>query len=178
MLWIIFLISIVWMIVGLLLIGPQVNKHQIRPYSIPTWILRSGVLLLLISVIGLQSDATVIQLAQILAVMLIASSIIIVNHELVQAGDLKHDNFEYHPTVDMLILIVGSLLSSVILLIGVVIGATWATPVSFVVIILVFLAGIRLALSAESQRAGFQAIQSLSAQILMMGTILLLTSIL
>lgn len=171
------LISVVGLLLtlfGLLLIAPQVNKHQIRPYSTAAWILRGGALLLMITLFLLDKDDLVIQVSRILGVTLITASIIMVNHEWIQAGDLKHSHYEFKPSANMLFFFISSLLSNVVVLIGLAIGAPWINIVIFPFLGWMLVFSLRLILSKEREQAGFRISTSLSAHVFLCGILLIL----
>lgn len=160
-------------LVGLLLIGPQVHKHQIRVYSPASWILRGGALLLMVALFLPETDQPVIQVGRIAGVTLMTASLIIVNHEWTQAGDRRQDGYQFKPTVDMLFFFVTALLANIALLIGLAQEAAWADTLVLPLLIWMVLFGIRLARSEERLAAGFQIGVSLSAQIFYGGVLLL-----
>ena len=112
------LLGLVLTLGGLLLVGAQVNKHQIKPNSSAAWIWRGGVLLLFITACLLEKDSQINQVIRILGAMQIAASLIIVNHEWVQSGDLHLGSYQFKPTLDMLIFFFSALLGNIGLLIG------------------------------------------------------------
>ena len=112
------LLGLVLTLGGLLLVGAQVNKHQIKPNSSAAWIWRGGVLLLFITACLLEKDSQINQVIRILGAMQIAASLIIVNHEWVQSGDLHLGSYQFKPTLDMLIFFFSAFLGNIGLLIG------------------------------------------------------------
>jgi hypothetical protein len=169
-------VGLVLTLSGLLFIAPQVNKHQIRPYSTAAWILRGGVVIIvLVMVFSLpERNPVVIQIGQIVGVTLTGASIIMVSHEWTQAGDLKHSDYQFKPSPDMLFFLISALLTNIILLIGLVQQVSWINVIVPLFSIWMFIFGIRLTFSKERERAGFNIHSSLSAQIFFSGMTLLI----
>jgi hypothetical protein len=171
------LIGVCVLLVGLMFVGWQVNKHRIDPASGGAWLVRFAALLIVLGLLTSHTDALVRQLGRLLGAMLVGVSVIMVNHEWVQAGTTALAEYHFKPTADMLILFFAALLAPVVVLIGAAAGATWVNfgAVALLIVLIGFWA--RLIVSAERRRAHFAIGRSLTLQVFACGAIVLLLAL-
>ena len=165
---ILFLIGLILTFVGILLIGAQVNKHQIRPGSAAAWVFRVGALAVLIGA-ALAAEPTVIQVSRLIGAAIMATSVIMLNHEWVQAGHIHDPAYRFKPTPDMLGFFFVSLLSAVILIVSLAQNTSWATFFSGLVVVVLLVFGVRMYRSNARAEAHFKLARSLTLQVCGLG---------
>lgn len=170
------LVGIPILLVGLVGMGPQVNVHRIRPWSIAAWIFRIGGALISIGLLlSLSSglDLALIIVSLILGTACVISSSVIVHHEWIQAGHAGQPDFKLQFAPLSLILWIGTMILGVIVVVG--LAAQMVVPTLSWLITFEMLMGFGLMLniqtSAERQRANFALTQSFSLQAYILGVI-------
>jgi hypothetical protein len=98
---------------GLLMIAPQVRVHQIRIYSVGSWMYRAGIALSLIGLIVLPLSDGLDALAQVGLVTGVAGlmgGVITWNHELHQARDVGEIPWDWPHSLTLQMMVMGAAL--------------------------------------------------------------------
>ena len=122
----------------------------------------------------LSKQPPVIQVARLMGAAIVAASIIMINHEWVQAGHESDPHYQFHPTRDMLAFFVVSLFSVALLMFGIAQNAQWTLIVTPLVVGWLVIFEIRLVVAEERRRAHFDLLRSLSFQVFCLGILLTL----
>lgn len=163
---------------GLVGMGPQVNIHRIRPWSIAAWVFRLGGTLMIVGLLlnlstGLDRTFTIVSL--IMGSACVVSCAVIIHHEWVQAGHVGQPEFKLHLSPLLIVLWLGSMLCGAVLIVG--LTANWITMTLQWLIVaqmslpFAFLLGIQI--SPERRRANFLVTQSFSLQAYIIGVIVM-----
>ncbi|MBI1278978.1 MAG: hypothetical protein GC179_12690 [Anaerolineaceae bacterium] len=166
-------------LIGLVGMGPQVNVHRIRPWSIAAWVFRIGGTLMIIGlVLSLSSglDRALVSVSLIMGTACVVSCAVIVHHEWVQAGHVGQPDFKLHFSPVLVVLWLGTMLVGVVLIIG--LAANWLSSTLQWFIIIEMSIGFALLLgiqiSTEKRRANFELTRSFSLQAYVIGIIILM----
>jgi|SRR5450432_4583717 hypothetical protein len=104
-------------LVGLLMIAPQVRVHRIKVYSVGSWLFRAGMILTLLrSVAALSGGDTptqVIQVAQLMGVAGIMGGIITAGHEWRQAHDNNDTEWNWWKSLTLQMVVLGVIVLAV-----------------------------------------------------------------
>ncbi len=158
--------------------GPQVNVHRIRPWSIAAWVFRVGCSLMIVGLLLSLStglDRALVTVSLIMGTACVVSCAVIVHHEWVQAGHVGQPEFKLHFSPVLMVLWLGTMVVGAVLIIG--LAASWmSSTLQWLLIIemsipFALLLGIQI--SAERRRANFQLTQSFSLQAYAMGVIMM-----
>jgi hypothetical protein len=98
-------------LVGLLMIASQVRVHQIRIYSVGSWVYRAGILLSLIGLIAIPLSDGLDELAQVGLVTGVAGlmgGVITWNHELHQAHDAGEIPWDWMRSLTLQMILMGA----------------------------------------------------------------------
>jgi hypothetical protein len=174
----ILLVGIPILLIGLVGMGPQVNVHQIRPWSAAAWIFRIGAALMIVGLLfslSSELDRALVMVSLIIGTACVISCAVIVHHEWVQAGHVGQPDFKFQFSPGLVVLWLGTMLVGVVLIIGLAAGWTNSTLQWLLVIEmsigLVLLAGIQA--SAERRRANFALSDSFSLQAYVFGVVIM-----
>jgi hypothetical protein len=165
--------GILIMLIGLVWVGTQVNVHRIRPMSAAGWVWRAGTALIAVGLILGLADPVVVQVSRLIGAMLAAASIIVVGHEWSQAGEANDKEYHLHPTRLMLGLMAGSLLVSLLVMLGAGIGASWTLWATLALFALLLIFWWQVVISPGRAEVGFDAWRSISLQMSIAGVLLL-----
>jgi len=170
------LVGIPVTLIGLVGMGPQVNVHRIRPWSVAAWVFRIGSVMMIIGLLlGLAAglERELIRVSLILGTAFVISCAVVVHHEWVQAGDQAQADFRLQHTPFLIVSWLGSIALGAVVIIG--LATNLMTPtLSWLMLfemLIAFglLAGIQG--STERQRANFNLMQSFSLQAYIVGVI-------
>ena len=174
----ILLIGIPITLIGLVGMGPQVNIHQIRPWSAAAWVFRVGGALMMIGLLlSLSSglDRALVIISLIMGTACVVSCSVIVHHEWVQAGHVGQPEFKLHFSPVLMVFWLGTMVVGALLIIG--LAASWmSSTLQWIIIIemsipFALLLGIQI--STERRRANFQLTDSFSLQAYVVGVIMM-----
>jgi hypothetical protein len=172
------LVGILVTLIGLVGMGPQVNVHRIRPWSVAAWVFRVGGLLMIIGLLlsltsGLERE--LIRVSLILGTACVIACAVIVHHEWVQAGEQAQSDFRLQHSPLLIALWLGSMALGAVVIIGLATNMMIPTLNWLILFELLIsfglLAGIQS--SSERQRANFILIQSFSLQAYIVGVIVI-----
>ncbi len=174
----ILLIGIPILLIGLVGMGPQVNVHQIRPWSTAAWVFRVGGALMIISLLlSLSSglDRALVTVSLIMGTACVTSYAVIIHHEWVQAGHAGQPDFQLHFSPVLLVLWLGTMLMGVVLIIGLAAGWMNSTLQWLIVIdmFIGFLLLVGIQESVERRRANFILNYSFSLQAYVLGVVIM-----
>ncbi|MBA3869316.1 MAG: hypothetical protein H0X30_09185 [Anaerolineae bacterium] len=175
---IILLLGIPITLIGLVGMGPQVNVHQIRPWSAAAWIFRLGGALMIIGLLlSLSSglDRALVVVSLIMGTACVVSCSVIVHHEWVQAGHVGQPDFKLYFSPVLMVLWLGTMALGAVVIAGLATNMTVPTlywlMVFEMIIPLALLVGIQI--SAERRRANFHLGQSFSLQAYILGLLVM-----
>jgi hypothetical protein len=172
--WILMPLGLLLTLIGLAMIGAQVNKHRIRPASPAAWVFRAGALLVGLALLLGRSDSVLAMLAQLIGALLVGAAVVTLNHEWVQQAEARLGSpYHFKPTSDMLLLFFATLLNVFIAIIGLAQDAEWAVSAELLLVGLSGLLAWRVYTAPEREQSGFDALHSLTAQLFAAGLLLL-----
>ena len=99
-------------LVGLLMIAPQVRVHQIRIYSPGSWLFRAGMILTALGILAALSGdhpLQLIQVAQLIGVAGLMGGLITAGHEWRQARDHHDTTWNWLRSLTLQMVILGAL---------------------------------------------------------------------
>ncbi len=174
----ILLIGIPILLIGLVGMGPQVNVHQIRPWSAAAWVFRIGGALMIIGLLLSLSgglDRALVTVSLILGTACLISCSVIVHHEWVQAGHHDQPDFRLQHSPLLIVLWLGTMLLGAAVIVGLATNMlvptlNWLMAFEMIIAFALLL-GIQI--SAERRRANFQLTQSFSLQAYVLGLIIM-----
>jgi len=165
-------------LIGLVGMGPQVNVHRIRPWSIAAWVFRLGGVLMIIGLllsISTGLDRALVTVSLIMGTAFVVSCAVIVHHEWVQAGHVGEPEFKLYFSPVLIGLWLGTMLVGSVLIIG--LAASWMSSTLQWLLIIEMSIGLALLMgiqtSTERQRAHFDLTRSFSLQSYVVGVIIM-----
>ncbi len=174
----ILLLGIPITLIGLVGMGPQVNIHHIRPWSVAAWVFRVGGALMIIGLLLSLSrglDGALVTVSLIMGTACVVSCAVIIHHEWVQAGHAGQPDFQLHFSPVLLILWLGTMILGTVVIAGV--ASSMIVPTLNWLMIFEMLLGVALLfgiqISSERRRANFVLTQSFSLQAYIIGVIVM-----
>ena len=175
---IILLLGIPITLIGLVGMGPQVNVHQIRPWSAAAWIFRVGGALMIIGLLlSLSSglDRALVVVSLIMGTACVVSSAVIVHHEWIQAGHAGQPDFKLQFSPLSLVLWIGTMVLGAAVIGGLATNLVVPTLQWLLIFEMVigFASLMNIQFSAERRRANFSLSASFSLQAYIIGLLVM-----
>ncbi len=174
----ILLVGIPITLIGLVGMGPQVNVHRIRPWSVAAWVFRVGGALMVIGLLmSLSSglDRALVIVSLIIGTACMISSSVIVHHEWIQAGHAGQPDYHLHFAPISLMLWLGTMVLGAVVIMG--LASNMVVPTLNWLMIFEMLIGVAklfsIQISSERRRANFILTQSFSLQAYILGVIVM-----
>ena len=99
-------------LVGLLMIAPQVRVHQIKVYSAGSWLFRAGMILTalgILLVIGRDHPVQLVQVGQLMGIAGLMGGVITAGHEYHQARDNNDVSWNWGRSLTLQMVVMGAI---------------------------------------------------------------------
>ena len=99
-------------LIGLLMIAPQVRVHQIKIYSTGSWLFRIGMIAMVIGILAAQDSdlpKQVIQVAQLMGLTGLMGGVITAGHEYRQARDHHDETWSWPRSLALQMIVAGGI---------------------------------------------------------------------